>query len=100
MSYLDIYDTGSENEVGYVVDISRGGMALISKDEIAVDQTYSYTIEIPSEIRDDGFFRVNATSIRCNRDEFLSYYNTGFSFNELTDDEIRIVEDIIAAFEL
>ena len=100
MSYLDIYDTGSETGVGYVVDISHGGMLLISKDEIPVNQTFSYTIEIPAEVREEGVFSINATSIRCIQDDFLDYYSTGFSFDVISDDQLRIVEDIVAALEL
>lgn len=100
MSYLDIYDTGSETGLGYVVDISQGGMLLISKDEISVDHSFNYTIEIPNEIREAGFFKVTATSIRCVRDDFLDYYNTGFRFENLSEENLKIVDDIAAAFEI
>lgn len=100
MSYLDIYDTGSEEEVGYVVDISQGGMLLISKDEIQTDQAFTYTIEIPSEIREEGAFTVTAMSIRCTKDDFLDYYNTGFCFQDLSDDDVKIINDIVAVLEL
>ncbi len=100
MSYLDIYDTGSDLEIGYVVDISHGGMALISRNEIPTDQSFSYTIEIPSEVRESGVFSVTALSVRCIQDEFLDYYNTGFSFQNLSTDDLKIVDDIVAAFEL
>lgn len=100
MSYLDIYDTGSENEVGYVVDISHGGMLLVSKDEIPVDQTYSYTIEIPTEILEEGILSINARSIRCIQDDFLNYYSIGFSFENLTEKHLEVVDNVVAALEL
>jgi len=100
ISYLDIYDTGSNLEVGYVVDISNGGMQLISKDAIPVEQTFSYTIEIPNEVHESGIFSVNASSIRSTQDEFLDYYNTGFSFEDLNPEQAAIVDNIIAALEL
>ena len=100
MSYLDIYDTGSETEVGYVVDISHGGMLLISRDEIPIDQSFTYTIEIPSEIKESGVLSVTAVSIRCIQDDFLDYYNTGFSFEDLSAEDLKVVDNIVAAFEL
>lgn len=100
VSYLDIQDAAINKEIGYLVDISHGGMMLISKNPIPVDSDMSLIIRIPEEIDETKALNVTAKSLRSIKETDLDYFSTGFRFNELTSDDLSIVDNIVAAFEL
>ncbi|MBU2646546.1 PilZ domain-containing protein [bacterium] len=100
ISYLNTYDYTSNSETGFLADISHGGMLLISKNPIPVDVSLSLAIEVPEEVDETETFVVTAKSIRCIKDKDLNYFNTGFIFEEMTSNDIQIVNNIMAAFEL
>ena len=100
VSYLDARDTATNKDIGYVVDISKGGMMVISKKPLTMDMNMSLVISVPEEITETKTFNITAKSIRSFRDGDLDYYNTGFMFDELRSDDLRILDNIIAAFEL
>ncbi len=100
ISYLDAQDTATNEVIGYVVDISQGGMMVISKKPIAVDMSMSLAINVPEEITETKVFNVTAKSIRSIKDGELDYYNTGFMFNELRTNDLSVLDNIVAAFEL
>ncbi len=100
VSYLDAHDTATNEVVGYVVDISQGGMMVISKKPINVKMSISLAINVPEEVIETKVFNVTARSIRSIKDEDLNYYNTGFMFNELRPEDLPVLDNIVAAFEL
>jgi len=100
ISYLDIQDATIDKKLGYVVDISHGGMMLISKNPIPIGTNMSLVISVPEEIDQTKAFNITAKSIQSTKDEDLDYFNTGFRFNKLTSADIRILDNIVAAFEL
>ncbi len=100
VSYLDAQNTETNEDIGYVVDISKGGMMIISKKPIAVDMSMSLAINVPEEITETKVFNVTAKSIRSIKEVDLDYYNTGFIFNELRSADLRVLDNIVAAFEL
>ncbi len=100
VSYLDAHDTATSKDIGYVVDISQGGMMLISKKPIPVDISLVLAIKVPEEINETKTFKVTAKSIRSIKEGDLDYFNTGFMFDELKSDDLQVLDNIIAAFEL
>ena len=100
VSYLDAHDTTTSKDIGYVVDISQGGMLLISKNPIPVEISMIIAINVPEESTETKAFNVTARSIRSIKDGDLNYFNTGFIFNELRPDDLQVLDNIIAAFEL
>ena len=100
VSYLDAHDTATNEDVGYVVDISQGGMMVISKKPITIDMSMSLAINVSEEVTKTKVFNVTARSIRSIRDGDLDYYNTGFMFDELRSEDLQVLDNIVAAFEL
>ena len=99
VSYLDVHDTMTNKDIGYVVDISQSGMLLISKNSIPVDISMILDIKVPEEITETKAFNVTVKSIRSIKDGDLDYFNTAFVFNELKSDDLLVLDNIIAAFE-
>jgi c-di-GMP-binding flagellar brake protein YcgR len=100
VSYLNASDTETNKDIGYVVDISKGGMMVISKKPITMDMNMSLAINVPEEITETKTFNVTAKSIRSIKDGDMDYYSTGFIFDELRSDDLQVLDNIIAAFEL
>jgi hypothetical protein len=100
VSYFDTVDEEDNEMIGYLADISQGGMLLISKEPIATDRSMSLVIDIPEEIHASGTLRMTVRSIRCMKDPDFSYFNTGFVMEQTTPDGRLIIDKLIETFEL
>jgi len=100
VSYFDAIDDENKSVVGYLVDISPGGLMLISKKPLETGRAMTLTIDIPAEIDESRQLCVKATGIRSLKDVDFDYFNTGFIMESTTPENQKIIDNLIAAFEL
>jgi len=98
--YLRVFERGTGRLVGHLVDISTEGLMLLSEEPIEIDRVFYFRMTLPTEIRSSAHVTFTARSIWCKPDNSPDFYATGFSFEEVTSEDIRVIENLIDAYGL
>ncbi len=97
-SFLNAYDVKNDTAIGYLADISYGGVMLVSEQPILTGEEISLKVEMPEDISEEADFEFSAKSIRCSKDSDFSYYDTGFRFDNLPEERIKLIEHLIEVY--
>ncbi len=93
--YLRVFESGSEQLLGHVVDITTEGLMLISEKRIPFDREFDLRMEIPNEDGGKRNFTMKALSVWSDRDVNRSFYDTGFELVDPTPDTIEQIQMLI-----
>ena len=96
--YLAVIDTKTGNLIGHTVDISQGGIMLISQEPIKTNATYQLRMFLPEKIEGSRNLEFPAESKWCKKDVNPDFYNTGFQFMGVAPDGIQVIERLIDKF--
>lgn len=96
--YLRVFDGKSNLVVGHLMDISSGGLMLLSDEHVPVKKEYLLRMRLPTEVvgRDEIVF--GAISRWCRVDENPDFYISGFQIQSLDDDTKQAVQQLIGEF--
>ncbi len=100
MVYSRVFDRRTGKILGYLSDLSSKGAMIISDDPIKENVTLSLRFDLP----DPPLFSVDHLNLEarvawCKPDIDPSFYNIGFEFIEITEQEKLIIEEMIEAYE-
>lgn len=99
-SYLDVYEMNMNASVGYMADVSYGGMMLISKYPVQTNIVMPLRVELDSDLTQSGHMKVVTRSVRCDKDKDLDYYNIGLKLVDLTSGNLNIIKRIIEMYAI
>jgi len=100
LSYFDTFESEKESTLGYLANISQGGLMLISKTPIETDISVPIRINIPEDIDKTKELKLIAKSVRCIKDTDFDYFNIGFQVESLSENEGNKFEKLIAIYSL
>jgi hypothetical protein len=96
--YLRVWDSGNQQFLGHVVDITEEGMMLISESEIPVGESYQLEIRLP-ELEGIGQpMRFTAVCRWSHNDINPSFYDSGFEFTEKEPSGIETLQKMIEEY--
>jgi hypothetical protein len=100
MSYSQVFDLYSGKLVGYLGDINHLGAMVIGDEPLELNATLTISIQLP----DLPGIKVSRMSlpvrvVYCKRDLSPDYYNIGLEFKLVTDNQKKIIENIIENYE-
>lgn len=98
MYYSRIFDTSNDTLVGQLGDVTPLGLMVISDAPLPVDKVFTLKIELSAEVSDQPDFLVTARSLWCQPDVAPGIYNTGFELQELSPENIEIIQHIVDNF--
>ena len=93
--YLRVYDRDSDILLGHLVDITSGGLMLMSEEEIPVDRVCRLRIDVGEGHGWRGYLDLDARSIWSRRDVNPSYVDTGFEFLDPSERALAAIESLI-----
>ena len=96
--FVRVYDADSHQQIGNLLDITLQGAMIISQTQIPADQDFRLRVELTDDIAEQPFLEFPARSIWCHPDLEPSLYNTGFEIQELSPEDIKIIQKIIETF--
>lgn len=96
--YLRVFDQNSNQLLGHLVDITTEGAMLISEKPIITNTLFQAKMVLPEEIEGSKDITFGANSIWCKKDVNPDYYVTGFQLQDVTDDDLEIIEQLIVEF--
>lgn len=100
MSYSQVFDLTQGKLIGYLGDLNLIGAMVISDQALNVDDKLTISIQLPE------LPRITATRltlpvrvVRCHQDISPEYFNIGLEFEEITDEQKKIIEAVLENYE-
>jgi len=91
--YIKVYDEETGKMAGRLVDITTGGMMLVSEEPIEVGTISRFKMPLPEKIRDIGEISFKARSVWNGPDINDDFFDTGFQFIEPSFETIDLICD-------
>ena len=91
--YIKVHDEGTGKTAGRLVDITTGGMMLVSETPIEVGTISKFKMPLPEKIHDVGEILLDARSVWNGPDVNDNFFDTGFEFIEPAYEEITLICD-------
>ncbi|MGV1100813.1 PilZ domain-containing protein [Thiovibrio sp. JS02] len=93
--YLEVYDDEANQLLGHLVDITTGGLKLVSKQRIPTNRVYRLRMMLP-----EGYFAqkdlyFEAKSMWSSNDINPDFYDTGFSAPTIDSDTKEVVRSLV-----
>jgi hypothetical protein len=98
--YSRVFERTSGQVLGYLSDLTREGAMVISDSSMADNQDVSLRFDLP----DPDLFSVDHLNIDahikwCRPDIDPAFYNIGFEFRKIDPEQIKIIDEMIIAYE-
>jgi len=93
--YSRVFDRKTGTFLGYLGNMNEGGMMIISEDPLDVGYVFLLRIDLPDENYALSVLNFEAKSVWCKKDIDPHFYNTGFQFIDILDDEKQVIAQII-----
>ena len=91
--YIKVYDKETGKIVGRLVDITTGGMMLVSEKPIEIGTVADFRMPLPEKIRNIEEISFNAQSVWNGPDVNNEFFDTGFQFIEPSLETIDLICD-------
>lgn len=100
VAYTQVYDLYGGNLLGYLGDLTISGAMIISEKAMKPDTEITLAIELP-ELPGIKAIRMSLLTrvAWCEQDLSPQYFNIGFEFKEITQDQKGLIEAIIKNYE-
>lgn len=100
MSYSQVFDLTQGKLIGYLGDLNLIGAMVISDESLNVDETLTISIQLP-ELPKISTTRLTLPVhvVRCHQDISPEYFNIGLAFENLTDEQKKIIEAVLENYE-
>jgi hypothetical protein len=96
--YMRIYDAISRQQIGNLVDITPGGIMVVSDHPLPEGQTTRLRMELTNEVAEKPFMEFTAHSKWCQPDVVPNMYNTGYEILDLSPEDAAIIQNINKEF--
>lgn len=96
--YLRVFDGISSRVVGHIVDISSGGIMLITDEPISVQEEYRLRLRFPGTELDQEELIFDAVCRWCRQDENPDFYIAGFHIQDIPIEAENFFQGLIAEF--
>lgn len=100
MSYSQVFDLYGGRLIGYLGDLTLLGAMVIGDEPLKADQKLTISIQLP-ELPGVTATRLAlpARIVRCQQDLSPEYFNIGMEFEEVTDDQKKIIQAVLENYE-
>jgi len=81
--YLEVYDDETGDLLGHLVDLTTGGIKLISKHPIETEKAFSLRMMLPEGYFREKMLHFDGLSKWCDNDVNPEFFVTGFEVQKL-----------------
>lgn len=96
--YLRVFDGLTHKVLGYILDISRQGVMLVSDVPLEIEQEYQLRMKLPTQFKDRREIMFAATCKWCRRDTNPDFFLAGFRIDCLEPGVSRLLGSLIKEF--
>lgn len=94
--YLEVYDDETNQLLGHLVDVTTGGLKLVSKEKIPTNRKYKLRMMLPSGYFSRKDIHFEAESKWSSNDINPDFYDTGFFAPKLEPAVQNIIHDLVS----
>ena len=100
--YLKVFEQDRKDEVpfAHLVDISDGGMMLMSRKPIRINADYELAIRLPYPIDGASEIKVHAHCLWCEHTVNDDVFDAGFRVDEIDRRQKQTLEDLLDEYGL
>ena len=98
--YLRVFDRNTNLFMGNLVDITTKGLMMMSETPIKPNTVFTMAMDLPEPIHGSKKVTFDAKSIRCEQDSNPAFYNTGFQFVTIDDEDVETIKRLIEEFSI
>lgn len=91
-SFLAVYDRGTDELIGRLVDMTTEGVKLRSMKAMDPGVVFQFRMDLPVELKGCKEIVFDAKSVWSKRDEVSHEYFTGFAMQEISNTEVEKIE--------
>lgn len=100
MFYSRVFDRTTGAFMGYLGNLTPDGMMIISERKLAVEQEYQLRIDLPEDMYAKSMLNLTALAVWCKRDIDPNFFNIGFSLQDVSIQDVEIIQQIIDDYGL
>ncbi len=93
--YLRVYEVGSEDVLGYLVDVSDDGLMLMSDKEIETDREYSLRVHLLDPVDGKQDLHLEARCLWCKHSVNTDIFDAGFHVEKVEPDVLDTIRHVI-----
>ncbi len=97
-NFTKVFDIDTGRCVGRLVNITTGGMMLMTESPFERDATFNFRIVLPRMFDDMLDIEVKAVARWCKRDANPDFWGAGFQFIQIGAEETRVIECVFEGF--
>jgi len=98
--YLRVFDGTSNKIIGHLVNISAGGIMLVSEKPIKTNREYRLRIKLPKEVVGRDEITIDATSCWSKPDSNPDFFVNGFRITRLNSDLEKKIHLLVRDFSM
>lgn len=97
--HLAVFEARSGSPMGQLVDISKGGMRLLSEKPVPAGGRFELVLDLALESGLTAKVLIEAESVWGKEDDNPGFYQTGFKFLSLSQQATEAIDAIIAELQ-
>ena len=100
--YVEVFNRDTDELIGRMVDITKGGIRLFSKQPIETNTVYPMRMNLPKSIEGSDQVVFDANGIWCKpkiSDQRLpDYYDSGYQLMNLSVEDAQSIQNLIEEY--
>lgn len=96
VSYLRVFEYGTNELIGHLFDVTSEGIRLISEQPIATDKHYHLKMDLPGEADTVEPLLLTASCVWSKQDINPNFWDSGFQLLEVAHEAKLRIEQLIA----
>jgi len=96
--YLRIYDPKSDELIGNLVDLSTGGLMMISEQPFKSGESYSFSMQLPSDGENEKRLEFTGIAKWCKQESNPKLYSIGFEIDNPSEAITKTIHELIDAY--
>ena len=96
---LELFQNGSNEHIGKVINISKGGILVTSNHEFAPGENHSFYIPFTQTINGEVKFKFNGDIIWCKPDPMSSStFSIGMEFSDIPEIQTVFIQQMVKIY--
>ena len=95
---LRVFDVKTGQRAGRLVDITLEGLMIVSTQPIEANETFHFSMVLPSEIKGTNRVSFTCESMWCKAANYSNHFGTGFKIIDMNKEDIDILELLIRGY--
>ena len=98
--YLQVFDRAGDRLLGYLADVTPGGLMLQSREPIPEGQDFDLRLELNAEIEGAKSIDLKGRSIWTRKEKTSIFFHNGFELVEVDAGQRQLIETLMENFKL